>query len=239
MVICSFILHLFFSIHLWLLFYPSSKFLLRSLLNFMHSCNILFLLVCIPSHFLSICFSNSYICFVRALIALWYESNSLLLNNMVTNPKVRLFYPLGGLHICDKGLLSLENYWLMVHILCTFNAAWGVNLLFFLNPDCCNRGGSTWWTVPISYTWCAILTCTAWVLFWSLLMEFISKHQFIFLYKTSFWIDRNIYFLIMQLLFNSFLPSQVSDNLLHDPSSNLETLIFCSQTLRSKVISIT
>ncbi|RWR88742.1 transportin MOS14 isoform X1 [Cinnamomum micranthum f. kanehirae] len=28
---------------------------------------------------------------------------------------------------------------------------------------------------------------------------------------------------------------QVSDNLLHDPSSNLETLIFCSQTLRSKV----
>ncbi|KAG4932733.1 hypothetical protein JHK87_046735 [Glycine soja] len=28
---------------------------------------------------------------------------------------------------------------------------------------------------------------------------------------------------------------QVADNLLHDPSSNLETLIFCSQTLRSKV----
>ncbi|KAK1306879.1 hypothetical protein QJS10_CPA10g01680 [Acorus calamus] len=28
---------------------------------------------------------------------------------------------------------------------------------------------------------------------------------------------------------------QVSDNLLHDPNSNLETLIFCSQTLRSKV----
>ncbi|KAL2646066.1 hypothetical protein AAZV13_05G029100 [Glycine max] len=28
---------------------------------------------------------------------------------------------------------------------------------------------------------------------------------------------------------------QVGDNLLHDPSSNLETLIFCSQTLRSKV----
>ncbi|GKV14186.1 hypothetical protein SLEP1_g25093 [Rubroshorea leprosula] len=28
---------------------------------------------------------------------------------------------------------------------------------------------------------------------------------------------------------------QVADNLLHDPTSNLETLIFCSQTLRSKV----
>ncbi|KAJ4851378.1 Transportin mos14 [Turnera subulata] len=28
---------------------------------------------------------------------------------------------------------------------------------------------------------------------------------------------------------------QVADNLLHDPNSNLETLIFCSQTLRSKV----
>lgn len=28
---------------------------------------------------------------------------------------------------------------------------------------------------------------------------------------------------------------QVADNLLHDSSSNLETLIFCSQTLRSKV----
>lgn len=28
---------------------------------------------------------------------------------------------------------------------------------------------------------------------------------------------------------------QVADSLLHDESSNLETLIFCSQTLRSKV----
>ncbi|XP_021887259.1 transportin MOS14-like isoform X2 [Carica papaya] len=28
---------------------------------------------------------------------------------------------------------------------------------------------------------------------------------------------------------------QVADNLLHDATSNLETLIFCSQTLRSKV----
>ncbi|XP_016651089.1 PREDICTED: uncharacterized protein C11G11.07-like [Prunus mume] len=27
---------------------------------------------------------------------------------------------------------------------------------------------------------------------------------------------------------------QVADNLLHDATSNLETLIFCSQTLRSK-----
>lgn len=31
------------------------------------------------------------------------------------------------------------------------------------------------------------------------------------------------------------LPIQVADNLLHDATSNLETLIFCSQTLRSKV----
>ncbi|PKA55080.1 hypothetical protein AXF42_Ash003717 [Apostasia shenzhenica] len=31
------------------------------------------------------------------------------------------------------------------------------------------------------------------------------------------------------------MPGRVSDNLLHDASSNLETLIFCSQTLRSKV----
>lgn len=30
---------------------------------------------------------------------------------------------------------------------------------------------------------------------------------------------------------------QVADNLLHDATSNLETLIFCSQTLRSKVLS--
>ncbi|KAH9299653.1 hypothetical protein KI387_031335, partial [Taxus chinensis] len=28
---------------------------------------------------------------------------------------------------------------------------------------------------------------------------------------------------------------QVSDSLLHDPNSTLETLIFCSQTLKSKV----
>lgn len=29
---------------------------------------------------------------------------------------------------------------------------------------------------------------------------------------------------------------QVADNFLHDASSNIETLIFCSQTLRSKVV---
>ncbi|GMP45962.1 hypothetical protein CsSME_00014294 [Camellia sinensis var. sinensis] len=34
---------------------------------------------------------------------------------------------------------------------------------------------------------------------------------------------------------SKFYNSMVSDNLLHDASSNQETLIFCSQTLRSKV----
>ena len=33
----------------------------------------------------------------------------------------------------------------------------------------------------------------------------------------------------------SVLIMQVADSLLHDESSNLETLMFCSQTLRSKV----
>ena len=36
--------------------------------------------------------------------------------------------------------------------------------------------------------------------------------------------------------FDAFMLVQVADNLLHDTASNQETLIFCSQTLRSKVI---
>lgn len=44
----------------------------------------------------------------------------------------------------------------------------------------------------------------------------------------------DIFLLNSTLLITCFI--QVSDSLLHDASSNMETLIFCSQTLRSKVV---
>ncbi|KAI3754662.1 hypothetical protein L1987_54449 [Smallanthus sonchifolius] len=50
------------------------------------------------------------------------------------------------------------------------------------------------------------------------------------LYSFLLWIERH--HLGLSYLIEFVVFAQVSDNLLHDASSNIETLIFCSQTLR-------
>lgn len=61
---------------------------------------------------------------------------------------------------------------------------------------------------------------------------FLSKYFWLFLYYVQFPP------FAMQRGSHTLCVVQVSDNLLHDASSNQETLIFCSQTLRSKVICL-
>lgn len=84
---------------------------------------------------------------------------------------------------CTYMIKTLKKYWLMVHILCIYDSAWGVNMLFFFKPGHCNVG-PTWWTVSVSYTWYAILACAVWILSSGVsLAELIIKHNLYFCTK--------------------------------------------------------
>lgn len=67
---------------------------------------------------------------------------------------------------------------------------------------------------------------SAWNVFWIMSDEFSSTWYYIAAILLPSWAYLSVFLILLM---------QVADSLLHDESSNLETLIFCSQTLRSKV----